>query len=98
MSTKHTPGPWNVDGIFICDDAGDRIVAEVPKMYDENDLANARLIAAAPELLEALQGLVRVNEEHNQSFIEVIGKPLNWKDDYLEAARAAIRKALGEEK
>lgn len=43
--------------------------------------ANARLIAAAPELLEALQGVLRVADR---------------KTDEFDAARAAIAKALGE--
>lgn len=44
---KHAQGPWNVDGKLIID-AGDNGIASC---YSE---ANAQLIAAAPELLEAL--------------------------------------------
>jgi hypothetical protein len=43
--------------------------------------ANARLIAAAPDMLEALQGVLRVADR---------------KTDEFDAARAAIAKALGE--
>lgn len=59
-------------------------------------LANARLIAAAPDLLAALRGLVKVNEAHKESIAKIVGKPLNWKYDYLNAARAAIAAATGE--
>jgi hypothetical protein len=59
--------------------------------------ANARLIAASPELMHALEALVRVNEEHDASIAEVIGKPAGWKDSYLDAARAALSKARGEQ-
>ena len=65
--TRHTPGPWKVDGLAI---VGQRYVASVKdwstfpcaKQYKtiNNALrreakANARLIAAAPEMLEALK-------------------------------------------
>jgi hypothetical protein len=56
----HTPGPWSTDGLQICCDTGIHIIAEcsewLPEFRDERR-ANARLIAAAPELLEALQRL-----------------------------------------
>jgi hypothetical protein len=68
---KHTPGPWRIDSDKIehgcCWDTA--IVATVPKgqgNYGEdwsriaecND-DNARLIAASPELLTALDGLLK---------------------------------------
>lgn len=109
MSTKHTPGPWEIErysygliqivgDLKVISDDEEHFTTVVEQISATNEESNARLIAAAPELLEALVALVKINEEHNQSFIDVIGKPLNWKDDYLDAARAAIRKALGEEK
>ena len=59
MNTKsqHTPGPWKVriHGNFqqsILDSIGTRILAMVDNT-DNQDKANAHLIAAAPELLEA---------------------------------------------
>ena len=65
MSGKHTPGPWRAVSMWA-DDA-DSVVAETswfcvmvePSLHDyenkEVDEANARLIAAAPEMLEALK-------------------------------------------
>lgn len=86
---KHTPGPWSVnvigqhwnnkslkhievtfgqDGECICD-----------TVYNHSD---AKLISAAPDLLEALQAVVRVADRQTDEF---------------DMARAAISKALGEE-
>lgn len=62
----------------------------------EKAKANATLIASAPDLLEALEGLVRVNEQHNAAIQSVTGRPAGWKDDYLNQARAAIARARDE--
>lgn len=55
MSGKHTPGPWGIDGnINIWIMAGHLHVATVPRAHDGDwSSANAKLIAAAPDLLEA---------------------------------------------
>lgn len=61
MSNKHTPGPWYVTG----SEAGgamivntDTIIARWPENGpSRSQVPNARLIAAAPELLEALQAI-----------------------------------------
>lgn len=53
----------------------------------EEDYANADLIAAAPELLEALQLSVSV--------IKNMAEPSQSKTFALEMATAAIKKALG---
>jgi hypothetical protein len=75
METKHTPGPWTLDAqypdeIVGCD--GKRRIGEVyggrfvgdcsDPQYEipAEVLANARLFAAAPELLEALELCKRV--------------------------------------
>lgn len=93
---NHTPGPWHVAG--GCQIRSDRDqIAKVWMMRGGEGKANARLIAAAPELLEALKELVKANEDHNESVSKVIGEPLGWKDSYLDKARSAIAKALGEE-
>lgn len=64
------------------------------KKADEEMRANARLIAAAPELLEALQEL-----EDVASFIHVEDRrERRHLSDALEKARAAISRALGENK
>lgn len=70
-NTKHTPGPWRIDPDFnrdvqTADGAHEIATAEygkplctdadysVPQDFDEA-IANARLMAAAPDLLAALQ-------------------------------------------
>lgn len=66
---KGTPGPWHVSNegcMLIRDDAGLSIVAKyVGYTNDEEELANARLIAAAPELLVALQSCVEWLDIHS---------------------------------
>ena len=62
MKTPHTPGPWRQTGINVR--AGDALIcwatnhhanAETP---ESEKLANARLIASAPDLLLALERLI----------------------------------------
>lgn len=67
----HTPGPWLIkkrhdepeysNSILSVEADGKDFVDSVATLYgceDPEKLANARLIAAAPELLQALQNLV----------------------------------------
>lgn len=44
-------------------------------------------------LYNALKDLVDVNDRHNQAIMDVTGKPLGWKDTYLDAARIALKEA-----
>lgn len=63
--SKHTPGPWQVnhsDPTQVCDTDGEQrgcapLALAVGETIKERT-ANARLIAAAPDLLEALQELL----------------------------------------
>jgi hypothetical protein len=64
MTTNHTPGPWQVnsnDPLHVCDADGEsRGCSPIAFVQVGNDgrwtaRANARLIAAAPDLLAALQ-------------------------------------------
>lgn len=59
---SHTPGPWEVDsegGMLPCVVAGDKLIYQSARGLGIEDNAtieaNARLIAAAPDLLEALR-------------------------------------------
>ena len=63
--TKHTPGPWKqgyapgMGGMpAIIADANNTVLAE---MFSDNP-ANAKLIAAAPEMLEALKNILHMLE------------------------------------
>lgn len=95
-----TPGPWRVDadiangGPYVAGAIRSSIGEFVASVYDNgpNPAADARLIAAAPELLAALEGCL-VYMEHPE------GKaPNGWRlTTALDAARQAIAKALGHE-
>lgn len=88
--TKHTPGPWVLkinpkwhceeifgsDGEFVCSFG----------LGGEHSGGNARLIAAAPGLLDALQDILRIA---TAASIGVSGNAPR-----LERARAAIAKAV----
>jgi hypothetical protein len=77
----HTPGPWSVRASFSGNSA-----LHITSAADENIAAvrsddNARLIAAAPELLAALRGLINNSTR------------ADWPADLYNAAEAAIAKA-----
>ena len=54
MIDKHTPGPWIKDRNIIETESGEEI-ARISYERDGYAQANARLIASAPELLQALE-------------------------------------------
>ena len=63
MTLKHTPGPWRIverdDHTEIWDTTElESTVCELPYINGP-ERANARLIAAAPEMLAALRGIER---------------------------------------
>jgi len=86
---KHTPGPWGVtpgDGRYIVGAAGDEVIASVEGQNQAVDEANALLIAAAPELLDALRKSARaLKGAHRNTYIQ----------DAINAVEAAIAKAEG---
>ena len=96
--SKHTPGPWVADfgeAFHIREADKGRIASLVfakghfgfKGRRDANEVAaNARLISAAPDLLEALDSFVA----HYQNGINPM------LDDVAIEARAAIAKAKGE--
>lgn len=68
MTAKHTPGPWLLTGFTVCDTTHHQRIASLwPVLAGplrEEAEANARLIAAAPELLEALEDAVALCKAH----------------------------------
>lgn len=106
MKTEHTPGPWSYyagesqpnpywRNIRLYN--GERLIAEVgcTNAVGDGD-ANARLIAAAPELLAALSAYQRL-----VGYLQRTTNPEEWAThgDWkrLQAeADAAIRKAKGD--
>lgn len=96
--SKHTPGPWFANGEFIGTIESDsQTVAYVSSHRNrklrplDEEAANARLIAAGPELLEALRALV----DRDFTYFDgaVIGAATKITRDEVLAARAAIAKA-----
>ena len=104
MSTKHTPGPWTVlfrCAISTGEDAGWMIgtkeawVAKTTPLVPldggavADTCADAALIAAAPELAEALLEVVQRRE---RAAANVGGSP-DGSDGRYVRARAALKKA-----
>ena len=63
MKTRHTPGPWKyhrLDGItgLIAEDGTVLARINTPCNNERTGKANARLIAADPELLDALERII----------------------------------------
>jgi hypothetical protein len=101
MSQQHTPGPWTITRYedepetyvyFQAPDWLNFARAAIRRVDDAEDsptgIANARLIAAAPDMLEALESaadeLERIADIHGYGRASI-----------LRAARAAIAKATG---
>jgi len=80
--SKHTPGPWHVDAgdykyhIYYSREQSDHYFAEVDGNDDDEAKANARLIAAAPDLLRALKHAVRWHDQLHQSDIDLMEKAI----------------------
>ena len=82
MSAQHTPGPWTVDAHRNVMAAGGLVAFPgIAAGFDQD--ANARLIAAAPDLLSALLNLADHCSRLRDPAKEV------------HEARAAIAKATG---
>ncbi len=93
MNPSHTPGPWRIidgtevrgaDGTIVCNTADYRVPAPAAEAVAVPDAA---LIAAAPDLLAALQRIIRAADRMP------IDSPL---DGIIDEARAAIARATGQ--
>ncbi len=89
----HTPGPWSTrenGGWQKMIMAGKHIITySTGENQKEEVEANARLIAAAPDMLEALDGLVGIG------IMNPTGSPT--LDKLIDQAEAAIARAKGTE-
>jgi len=99
MENKTTPGPWNVcenwdDDTIEIGSAEVHAVCLVPK-EGENALANAKLIAAAPDLLEALYKAKAMMERDKVGGYTRThdGKDFAEKGSTYETVITAIKKA-----
>ena len=85
MKTQHTPGPWHDCGGAICKVYVNKPedCEMVPITYGPYEQADARLIAAAPDLLEALEMVMEKYSKNLDGFA-------------FEQVFQAIKKAKGE--
>lgn len=94
--TKHTPGPWvigqsgDLDTPIFCNgkDAINVFAGETGQLQAE---ANARLIAAAPEMLEALERII----DQIDSTTSRVSNNYELLHAILIGARTAVAKAKG---
>ena len=79
MSAQHTKEPWTVNELYASGEKSDEYIFIEPgvavierkiKGSEECDMADALLIAAAPDLLKQLQHVVRFFDQLNPSDIE----------------------------
>ena len=103
IEVKNTPGPWRTElcgrykrGHYIVAEGVGRpsrvgyAYSDIRRMHLGEEEANARLIAAAPDLLAACEALLRFAES-----VRPGGGVLAGEHDMLRDARAAISKAGG---
>jgi hypothetical protein len=92
---RYTPGPWKIGGKSAIYSADERLLAF--SIYHNRE-ANLRLIAAAPDLLEALKSFPMLMVPTNN------GRELSFQDwrawirsveEWRESALAALAKAEG---
>lgn len=100
---KHTPGPWVATGqaveskaafglcVAVCSEEGTFVADHGYEINENEALANMTLIAAAPDLLEVLNGLLYATE----AFAAANGVDYDCLSEVI-AAKAAIKNARGE--
>ena len=90
---NHTPGPWEINGSFIVKDCYGKVICETdvsmyhpPKRLGVDEVwANTRLIAAAPDLLNALEtALTLLHDVYNKD------------TPTIQGLRVAVAKARGQ--
>lgn len=83
--SSYTPGPWHAwfdpDGPSEVRDPSDKVVVNCSRLAHE---ADARLIAAAPELLELVAQAVHACEDDDEVWLG---------HAWVKAARAAVKRA-----
>jgi len=99
MTSKHTPGPWDVRtwGDGSSEDGFTNVVSDTEQIHIASDVLeeNARLIAAAPDLYEALKRL-EYWFDTDQEIIDAMNT--DERADHMRQAgiiRAALNKVEG---
>lgn len=109
---KFTKGPWQVvkvwKGFEICPVAnnGQYLVALVNNAGNENNEANANLIAAAPDIYESLRQMIDRFDSDTAKMCDditdetTVGAMIRYsverREDWVRPHRAALAKARGE--
>lgn len=84
VAERHTPGPWVIDPghsvVAVQTASGENIAATTSDNYwqefTEETLANARLIAAAPELLEFAESVATFDARNNMTHLKEMAREL----------------------
>jgi hypothetical protein len=93
--SKHTPGPWAAGAFHVHSAESvicDCVLSQNANLPTEEKIANIRLIAAAPDLLEALDGIL-----NDVKGVRGLTSPCAPSQDQIRNAIAALAKARGEE-
>lgn len=83
MNTKHTPGPWIKEGGTVCKANTLQTICKTSGKDEATQSANARLIASAPDMLDALQAIVDAFGDQDSILID--------------QCKAALGKAIGKQ-
>jgi hypothetical protein len=87
--TKHTPGPWkSIEGADIVRTENGEYISKIGGGTDAECEANARLIAAAPDLLSAATKLLAVFDDISKNNKGWLGKLV--LQDYAQLNEALI--------
>ena len=112
-NNAHTPGPWHIgsgngEGSIFADSGRTRLeiggttlypICQVNRKWeDEEDEANARLIAAAPDMLQALKDALEIFQTAKRYFPKSVRNADRFNLINIEAnsVRNAIAKATAE--
>ena len=90
---KHTPGPWSADRGFVIDEK-EHVICQTFNRLDEdfeNQEPNARLMAAAPKMLDVLIKLVAITTK--DGFVSRLASPIVEK-----ATGLSINEVLNDER
>jgi len=111
MMSEHTPGPWHVGGtrdlnhiVYDFDSCSIAMCRQVYKQNPEECQANARLIAAAPNLLNSLAKFVFIDDidKSGKSLVSNQGQGMDGYsklanyDSLVGKARVIIAEATGD--
>jgi len=91
MKTQHTPSPWQVSplGNVMKNSLKVASIEPMPSNNESERIANARLIASVPDLLDLLEAAVARVQIANEE-----GNPI--LSAWLPDALSTLRKAKGE--